>query len=388
MNDFIIGIDASNIRSGGGLVHLKELINSFDIDKFAIQKIVIWSCKNTLNEIDDNTWLKKCYDPFLEHNYFVRFLWQYTKLNKQISKESCDMLFVPGGSNFTKFNPIVTMSQNLLPFELKELFRYGFSYLTLKFCLLRLSQSISFKNANGVIFLTDYAKNSVKKVVNQFKGSNVVIPHGISKKFFLRPRPQIEINNYAFDNPFQLLYVSPVEPYKHHFQVIDAVVKLRCEEMPIELRLIGSANISMLKKLRKKMYDADPKKKFIHYYGFTPHENLPLLYSSANIFIFASSCENMPITMMEGMASGVPIACSNLGPMPKILSDGGVYFDPENSDSIAFAIRKLIKSPKLREKISQSAFQKAHQYSWTNCANETFKFFLHVVNDYNRNKAT
>ena len=132
MNDFIIGIDASNIRSGGGLVHLKELINSFDIDKFAIQKIVIWSCKNTLNEIDDNTWLKKCYDPFLEHNYFVRFLWQYTKLNKQISKESCDMLFVPGGSNFTKFNPIVTMSQNLLPFELKELFRYGFSYLTLK----------------------------------------------------------------------------------------------------------------------------------------------------------------------------------------------------------------------------------------------------------------
>ena len=81
----IVGIDASNISSGGGLLHIKELINSVDIDKFGIQKIVILSCKSTLNEIDDKSWLKKCYDPFMEHNYFVRVLWQYTKLNKQIS---------------------------------------------------------------------------------------------------------------------------------------------------------------------------------------------------------------------------------------------------------------------------------------------------------------
>ena len=50
---------------------------------------------------------------------------------------------------------------------------------------------------------------------------------------------------------------------------------------------------------------------------------MPEYLSKSNIFIFASSCENMPITLIEGMASGLPIACSDRGPMPEVLQDGG-----------------------------------------------------------------
>ena len=64
-----VGIDASNIREGGGLTHLKELLSSVDIGKFEIDIIVIWSCITTLKEIEDKPWLKKYTEEVMEKNY-------------------------------------------------------------------------------------------------------------------------------------------------------------------------------------------------------------------------------------------------------------------------------------------------------------------------------
>ena len=64
----ILGIDASNIRVGGGLTHLKEILRSVDIEKHDIEKIVIWSSENTLNEIEERHWLKKCSEPVMAKN--------------------------------------------------------------------------------------------------------------------------------------------------------------------------------------------------------------------------------------------------------------------------------------------------------------------------------
>ena len=381
----IIGIDATNIRAGGGVIHLKELLRSVDVEKHDIEKIVIWSSKFTLNEIDEIPWLKKCSAPVMEQNYLKRALWQYKKLNRKLIEEQCDILFVPGGSFTTKFRPVVTMSQNLIPFQLTELYRYGLSLLTIRLILLRFSQSFSFKNANGTIFLTKYAKDAVLKVTMPLKGEAVVIPHGIDRCFFLHPRPQLNINEFSSEFPFKLLYVSSIEPYKHHFQVIDAVAKVRAEGFPVVLKLIGGANPTDANRLKKKIQNIDPLGHFVKYLGVNTHEELLLEYSKADVLIFASSCETFGQILLEGMASGLPIVCSDHRPMLDILGDAGVYFEPENVDSIAFAIRTLIGSPELREKNSEMAFEQAQKYSWPRCAAETFSFLSQVLDDYKQN---
>ena len=65
-----------------------------------------------------------------------------------------------------------------------------------------------------------------------------------------------------------------------------------------------------------------------------PYHELHSEYKDADLGVFASSCENLPIILIEKMASGLPIACSNKGPMPEVLGSAGVYFDPENSYEI------------------------------------------------------
>ncbi len=92
----------------------------------------------------------------------------------------------------------------------------------------------------------------------------------------------------------------------------------------------------------------------------------------------------MPNILLEGMAAGLPIACSDRGPMPEVLGDAGVYFNPEDPASIAKAIRHLIESPELREQKAQAAFQRAQQYSWARCAEETFGFLVCVLDEHAR----
>ena len=81
------------------------------------------------------------------------------------------------------------------------------------------------------------------------------------------------------------------------------------------------------------------------------------------------------------MCVGLPIACSNRGPMPEVLEDGGVYFDPENTQSIKRSIEKIIIDEELRNKIASKAKKKSEQYSWKRCANETIEYLLKIIVD-------
>ena len=76
---------------------------------------------------------------------------------------------------------------------------------------------------------------------------------------------------------------------------------------------------------------------FVSQKEFVANGNIPDYLARSDLFIFASSCENLPITMLEAMASGIPICCSNRGPMPEVLGREGCYFDPEVPASIALA---------------------------------------------------
>jgi glycosyltransferase involved in cell wall biosynthesis len=103
-------------------------------------------------------------------------------------------------------------------------------------------------------------------------------------------------------------------------------------------------------------------------------DDLPALLSEADIFVFASSCENMPNTLVEGMAGGLPIACSNRGPMPEVLLHGGTYFDPEDAASIAGAIEELVENRNLRASNARRAAERATLFSWERCSTETWRF--------------
>jgi glycosyltransferase involved in cell wall biosynthesis len=374
----ILGIDASNIRAGGGVTHLVELLRVADPYKHGFKKVIVWGCLSTLSKIENRNWLFKESDPLLERQLPYRIFWQLFKLDRLARQSDCDVLFVPGGTAPNGFKPMITMSQNLLPFEWREMRRYGWSLYTLKFLLLRWTQSHSFSKANGVIFLTKYARDAVMKVIGFQRGINAIIPHGINPRFSLLPRSQRLLNEFTVNQPCRVLYVSIIDVYKHQWHVAEATAILRSSGIPVQLELIGPPATGM-SRLKETLNRVDPNGTFIKYRGEVPYEKLHEFYAGADICVFASSCENLPNILLEGMVSGLPIACSKMGPMPEVLGYSGIYFNPEDSSDIARALRELIESPKLRVRLAQAAFERVGAFSWQKCSDETFGFLATVT---------
>ena len=130
----------------------------------------------------------------------------------------------------------------------------------------------------------------------------------------------------------------------------------------------------------------DPKRNWVTYSGEVPFTQLHLKYAQADLGVFASSCENQPIILLETMAAGLPIACSNLGPMPEVLGRVGTYFNPEQPADIARALRELVESPSIRADLAKASYERSQEFTWERCANGTFSFLARIAHQHKASK--
>ncbi len=371
----IIGIDASSVRSGGGLSYLAGVLHAAAPHEHGIEKIIVWSGSATLRALPSRDWLELRGDPLLDRPLPFRLLWQRFRFPSLA--QSCDLIFVPGGTTPYDLRPLVSVSQNMLPFQPLELARYKGSWIGLRLRLLRHSQGRCFARSDGVIFLSQFARETISQQV-RVGGLTTTIPHGVNEKFRAAPRPARRIEDCGATHPFRLLYVSIVDLYKHPWHVADAIAGLRAEGLPVTIDFVGPDYPPALARLSQKIRELDPRGEFLHYRGPVVHDDLARHYREADAFVFASSCENLPNIVIEAMAAGLPVASAHNGPMPEVLQDAGRYFDPEDPDGIRETLRGLILAPEERNGLAHRAHELAQSYSWARCADETLAFLAKV----------
>ena len=184
--------------------------------------------------------------------------------------------------------------------------------------------------------------------------------------------------------PIKCVYISFTDIYKHQWNVVKAIKILRDKGFNIALELVGGGHGKAKVWLKNEITKSDPNNEFVLQREYVPQNEIAGILSRTHIFLFASSCENMPITLLQGMAAGLHIACSDRGPMPEILQDGGLYFDPENPKQIASNIEDLINNKVKREATAIRANQISKQYTWERCSSETFSYIIEIANKENK----
>jgi glycosyltransferase involved in cell wall biosynthesis len=366
-----VAIDASRNRSGGAQAHLIGILSELDPAKHCIKAVHVWAFSSLLDKLPNYPWLIKHNPVALEHSLLKQLLWQATKLDSEVKSAGCDVLFTTDASTFCCFKPMIVLSQDMLSYEPGVMRYFGYGIARLRLLTILALQNLAFKRSAGVVFLTQYAG----KVIQQSCGllPNIVyIPHGVDaifkKTHAMKNWPEVG------ERPIKCIYVSNAEMYKHQWVVVEAISLLRKLGHNLELILVGGGKGAAQKLLQDALTNCDPEGIFVKQLSFLPHKSLPELLAQADLFVFASSCENMPVTLVEAMAVGLPIACSNRGPMSEVLADGGIYFNPEEASSIASAIEQIIQFPALRLRIAVRAKFLSQQYNWKRCADETFKF--------------
>jgi len=368
---YVVGIDASRNRSGGAKVHLRGILTDSDPRDFGIERVHVWSYSSLLDALPVAPWLVKHNPPQLQRSIFQQVWWQYRQLPIEAHAAGCQVMLNTDAGSVCPFHPAVTMSRDMLSYEKGEMQRFGLSLARLRLILLKYMQANSLKRADGVIFLTRYAA----EVIQEFTGKLPrvgIIPHGVSDIF----RQTTGFGSWLqeSDKTIRCLYISNASMYKHQWHVVQALGKLREKGYNLSLLLVGGGKGRAQKLLEEEIARTDPNRLFVKTQGFAHHQDIPRLLANADIFIFASSCENMPNTLVEAMASGLPIACSNRGPMPEVLEDGGVFFNPEDPESISVAVEQIILEIELRVHIAHRAKALSEKYSWSRCARETWQF--------------
>lgn len=374
----IIGVDASRNRSGGAQAHLIGILDSFDPYKQEISEIHVWSYQSLLDSVPDKPWLIKHSSRELQKSLITQMWWQLTKLTKELKFSGCDILFTTAASSLCRFEPSVVLSQDMLSYEPGAMRYFGYGKMRLRLFLILILQNRAFRRADSVIFLTKYAGDIIQKVCGKLPKVKI-IPHGIDEQFRSTERVREWPKNEG--QTIRCIYISNAELYKHQWVVVSAFEELINRGHNVDITFVGGGTSKALRLLKNQISISDPNQNFVRTLDFIPQSKLPNLLADADLFVFASSCENLPVTLLEAMASRLPIACSNRGPMPEILRDAGIYFDPENSAEIADAIELIIRDEKTRSRIVNKAEELSLEYTWPRCADETWSFVANTYND-------
>ncbi len=363
----VIGIDASNIRTGGGKKHLEKFINK-SLKQFKEVKFVLVSNSKVNSAFKNKDRVSCITNSLLNSTNILSLISQLFYSNKYFKSKKCDIVFVPGGIFLSNFKPYVAMSQNMLPFDKVERNRFGFK-MKIKFFFIQLFQKHTFKRSKGVVFLTDYARSKIIEQIGSVK-SSVVIPHGIEQQV---------TNKYSLDTDnFQILYISDFLPYKHQYNVVKSVIDLIKEGYDINITLIGKIDIlqyNLIKELLEKNKSIASKVKIMGQLNYTMVKDY---LNNSSLFLFASTCENLPFIILEAISFGLPVITTDKMPMNQIVSGQNILFDSLDIKSIKSVIKENLEEEKLYE-ISKLNYLKSKNYKWDTNVSQTINYLKSIA---------
>lgn len=359
----ILGIDGINVR-GGGIIHIVNILKFYNYKNSKFKKIIIWGNNELLSQIQNDKVVKINYLIF-EKFFLLRIIWQLIFFKKEIEDKKCKIIFNLSSYNLSFFKPSLTFYQNVLPLENSELKKYNLFY-RIKFFFQKILFLFSLKKSTHNLFPSYYARDVFLKTKCTIKKKTSVIYHGAITRFK---------KNYK-KGTIKLIYVSTVDFYKNHDNLIKAIYALK-NMFDIELHIYGSAFKPCFNNLKNNFLVINKYKNIVKYLKVFD-ENKKNLHSKYDILVHASSCESFGIPLIEGITSGLKVVCSNIQVFKEITRYFKVnYFDPKDIDSIKHAIIKTIniKHSNNNANIAKSKF------SWKNCSINTFALLEKIVNE-------
>ena len=99
----------------------------------------------------------------------------------------------------------------------------------------------------------------------------------------------------------------------------------------------------------------------------------------ADVFVYPSLYEGFGLPVLEAMARGVPVACSDASSLPEVAGDAALLFDPRDQRAIAEALTRLLEDPALRERLRAAGLARAREFSWERAARLTLESYARAL---------
>jgi glycosyltransferase involved in cell wall biosynthesis len=157
--------------------------------------------------------------------------------------------------------------------------------------------------------------------------------------------------------------VGTLEPRKNHVLLLDAYAVLReLSDVPHKLVIAGGRGWlyeGVCRRVEELSLERD-----VIFLGFVPDEDLPALYSLADVFVFPSLYEGFGLPPLEAMACGTPVVASRSSSLPEVIGDAGLMVSPDDPTVLAGTIRKVLNDQDLRQDLIERGVSQAQKFTW------------------------
>ncbi|MBI4351139.1 MAG: glycosyltransferase family 4 protein [Elusimicrobia bacterium] len=273
--------------------------------------------------------------------------WEQVSLPAALKREKCGLFFSPYYKTcvFTGVPSIITIH------DLTNLVYPG--YTRFRGIYRRVMRFYADSSA-AVLTVSEYSKQDIVKLLGVAADKVFVSHNAIDPAvFYERKDAAARINKLGIQEPY-VLYVGNANPHKN----VDGLVRAYAA-LPEALRAGRSLVLAGVGDYAAPA-GVDPGS--LVKLARVPSEDLPFLYSAAQVFVFPSFYEGFGLPPVEAMACGAPVASSGASSLPEILGDACVYFDPASEESIRQALTALLSDEAARKSARLKGLEQAKKY--------------------------
>jgi glycosyltransferase involved in cell wall biosynthesis len=173
-----------------------------------------------------------------------------------------------------------------------------------------------------------------------------------------------------------VLSLSAKRPHKNLRALLDALAELPREQRPM-LVLPGYATeheAELREHARARGVQDD-----VRFPSWVSAQELEGLWSLARVFVYPSLYEGFGLPVLEAMARGVPVACSNASSLPEVAGDAALMFDPHSPAQIAVALERLLSDATLRDELRERGLARAGEFTWQRTARLTLESYARAL---------
>ena len=208
----------------------------------------------------------------------------------------------------------------------------------------------------------------------------VVIPLGVDKDFHPRGRGEIIQIRQKYGLPENyLLYVGTNKPHKNLECLVDAFQQME-NLFRSNVKLVIAGPWDRRYDGAKKMANAAGSKDRVQFVGWIEEADLPALYTGAMLFVFPSLREGFGLPVLEAMACGTPVVCSNRSGLSEVAGGAALLINPEDTHHLAEGIARVLKNEDLRQELTERGLKRAKLFTWEKTAEKTLTLYHQVMN--------
>jgi len=231
--------------------------------------------------------------------------------------------------------------------------------------------------ADAVIADSECTKRDAVRLYEINEAKIQVIYPGVSGHF--HPASSKAITDirqkYALPEHF-ILSVSSIEPRKNLNALLEAFHHLlaTCD---LHLVLVGKKGW-LYESFFRRLQELGLENQVL-FTGYVPDEDLPAIYSAASVFVFPSLYEGFGLPVLEAMACGVPVVCSDTSSLPEVVGDAGIMVAPHNIRALVQAIEWVLTNESKCQEMRTKGLQQASKFTWEKTAREALTLYRQVL---------